>query len=579
MKLKYILPTLLFLVSVIIGCDDNYLDTPPEHLINATAYFNSAEDLKTYTNSFYGMLPGQDVYQEDENSDNILPLIVSDRVKGTRLVPVERGSAGWNWEDLRTINFFLEHCSKCPDEDAKKHYSGVAKFFRAYFYYNKVKMYGDVPWYSGVLNAGDEDLYKARDSRVLVMDSVLTDINYAIENIPAEVNVNQITKYSALALKARLCLFEGTFRKYHNLGDYQVFLNEAVDASSALIQSGQYGLFKGDGPDAAYRNLFDRLDQISDETILARDYNANYIRHNMGYLMTAPTMGAYGIPKDLVNCYLMKDGSRFTDKEDHDEIGFYEEMQDRDPRLTQTTAGPDFIAYGASQKEPVDLSATTTGYRVIKALSSKEQWNLRSSVNDIIIFRFAEALLIYAEAKAELGTIIQTDLDISINRLRDRVEMPHLSLAEANASPDPFLENMYPNVESGANKGVILEIRRERRIEMFMEGLRWDDLMRWKEGKKLEKPVHGIYFSSLGAFDFDNDGSADVFLHDGNASGAPSGTPNIINVNIQKLTNGTSGNFDPFPAGGSFDEEKDYFFPIPLEDLNLNSNLEQNPGW
>ena len=272
----------------------------------------------------------------------------------------------------------------------------------------------------------------------------------------------------------------------------------------------------------------------------------------------------------------MADGSRFTDKPGYNTMGFYQEMQNRDPRLTQTTAGPDFKVIGETVADKIDLRITSTGYRVIKALPDRYQWN--SCFSDIIMYRYAEALLIYAEAKAELGTLTQTDLDKSINLLRARVGMPHLSLAVANANPDSYLEAMYPNVNKGANKGVILEIRRERRIELYNEGLRWNDLMRWKEGKKIEKPMLGIYFSGLGSHDFNNDGKTDVYLHSGNSSGAPAETQSLVNINERPLTNGNSGNINAF-SGGVFDEDKDYYFPIPLEDLTLNPNLEQNPKW
>src|SRR5690606_16871709 len=218
-------------------------------------------------------------------------------------------------------------------------------------------------------------------------------------------------------------------------------------------------------------------------------------------------------------------------------------------------------------------------------LPSRDQWS--RSYFDVIVFRYAEALLILAEAKAELGTISQADLDNTINKLRDRVAMPYLNMASANANPDPFLEAMYPNV-SQSFKGVILEIRRERRIEMFNEGLRWDDLMRWKEGEKIEQPMVGIYFSGLGSHDFNGDGIADVFLHNGNTSGIPGSVTSIIDIRQRPLrdpitgTQGTtSGNLDPFPLGGSFEsvKSKDYYYPIPIEDLKLNGNLLQNPGW
>lgn len=577
MKKSYLL--LFFTATLIIfsSCEKDYLDRAPKDQVDADFFFNTAKDLEVATNDFYTMLPGKGVYTADASSDNILPLNPSERVRGGRIVPTKRGSGGWSWGWLRNINFFLENYRKVDDEEARKKYSGIARFFRAYFYAQKVERYGDVPWYSEVLEAGDEGLYKARDSRELVMDSVMADIDYAIANIPAKVELNRITKYTALILKARIALYEGTFRKYHGIDDHERFLQEAAAASEELIQSGAYSLFTAGGPDEAYRDLFARDDQDAKETILARDFDRDKETHNLGYLMTSSTQGSYGIPKDMINSYLMKDGSRFTDKPNYKTTGFYQEMQNRDPRLTQTTAGPDFIVKGESSPEPVDLNVSTTGYRVIKALPPREQWS--SAHFDIIVFRYAEALLIYAEAKAELGNLTQGDLDKSINKLRDRVGMPHLDLAYANANPDPFLLNMYPNVDKGDNEGVILEIRRERRIEMFNEGLRWDDLMRWKEGKKLEQPMLGIYFSGLGSFDFNNDGKPDVYLHDGNASGAPSEVTSIINVQQKPLTDGTSGNFDPFTYGGAFDESKDYYYPIPLEDLALNDNLVQNPGW
>lgn len=576
MNKAYILG-LLVLAGLMMSCEKDYLERPPKDQVSAEFFFNTATDLEVATNDFYTMLPTTGTYTDDSSSDNIVPLTPADRVRGGRIVPTKRGSGGWNWTRLRDINFFLENYRQVEDEAAKAKYSGIARFFRAYFYFDKLVQFGDVPWYGEVLEAGDEGLYKPRDPRELVVDSIMADIDYAIENIPAEVQLNRVTKYTALLLKARIALFEGTFRKYHGLGGHEPFLQEAVAASEELMNSGAYSLFTAGGPESAYRELFARTDQDATETILARDFDKDLERHNLGYLMTAPTMGGWGMTKDAVNSYLMADGSRFTENDNYATMEFYEEMQNRDPRLTQTTAGPEFTVYGESSPEPVDLNSSTTGYRIIKALPEREMWG--SSYFDVIIFRYAEALLIYAEAKAELDMLTQQDLDISVNLLRDRVGMPPLELTAANANPDPYMEGLYPNVDQGANKGVILEIRRERRIEMFNEGLRWQDLMRWKEGEKVEQPMLGIYFSSLGAHDFNKDGTPDVYLHEGDASGAPSGVTTLINVLQRPLTNGSSGNLDPFPDGGFFDENRDYFYPLPIEDLQLNESLEQNPGW
>lgn len=585
-KMKRIYNIFLFasLAFAFSSCKDDFLDRPPKDQVDAEFFFNSVKDLEVASNDFYTMLATTGVYTNDNSSDNIVPLIAADRIRGGRIVPTTKGTAGWSWTRLRDINFFLANYTKVDDPAAQAKYGGIARFFRAYFYFDKVKQFGDVPWYNKVLEAGDPDLYKARDSRELVMDSILADIDYAIENIPAEKQLNRITKYTALFLKARISLYEGTFRKYHKLGGHERFLQEAVIASEELIKSGAYTLFTTGGKDKAYRDLFARNSQDAVETILSANYEDALVSHTLAQNMTSPTLGAWGITKDVINSYLMADGSRFTDQPGYQTKGFFDEMQNRDPRLTQTTAGPNFIVNGESTPEPVTLNATTTGYRVIKALPERIQWS--RSYFDVIIYRYAEALLILAEAKAELGTLNQADLDNTINKIRARVGMPPLSIVAANANPDPFLETMYSNVDKGGFKGVILEIRRERRLEMFNEGLRWDDLMRWKEGKKIEKPMVGIYFSGLGAYDFNGDGKPDVWLHEGSTTGAPAGITAFINIKQRPLRDpitgtqgGTKGNLDPFPLGGLFDETKDYFYPIPSEDLTLNDNLKQNPNW
>lgn len=586
-KLKY--TSIIIASSAVLmfgSCSKDFLNQPAEDQVEAPYFFNTEKDLEVATNDFYSMLETMEVYTNDASSDNLMPLNPANQIKGNRIVPVASGSGGWSWGNLRKVNYFLENYHKVGSQAAKDKYSGIARFFRAYFYFDKVKTFGDVPWYGKVLTGKDPDLYKPRDSRQLVMDSVLADLDYAIKNIPAEKQLNLVTKYTALLLKARISLFEGTFRKYHKIEGSEKFLTEAANAAQELMQANAYTLYTEGGPQAAYRNLFGRDKQDNTETILAADYELGLKVHNLGYLFTSATSGSYGLMKDAVDSYLMNDGSRFTDKANYKTTSYFQEMQNRDPRLIQTTAGPDFRVNGESKNEPVTLNITTTGYRLIKALPNRSQWATSASVFDLILFRYAEALLVFAEAKAELGTLTQADLDLSINKLRARAGMPNLNLAQANANPDPYLADMYPNVSNTANKGVILEIRRERRIELFNEGQRWDDLMRWKEGKKVTKPMVGVYFSGVGGHDFTGDGNADVFLHTGSTTGAPPTVTSMININQRTLWNpitgqqkATSGNLDPFPQGGVFDEERDYFFPIPSEDLKLNENLKQNPGW
>src|SRR5690606_25970359 len=165
------------------ACDKDYLEQPSEDQVEAPYFFNTAKDLEVATNDFYSMLATTSVYTEDASSDNLMPLNPSDRVKGNRIVPVASGSGGWSWGNLRKINYFLANYHRANDQEAKDKYSGIERFFRDYYYYDKVKTFGDVTWYSGVSDAKDKKLYKPRDTRALVMVALLADFDYAMNNI------------------------------------------------------------------------------------------------------------------------------------------------------------------------------------------------------------------------------------------------------------------------------------------------------------------------------------------------------------------------------------------------------------
>jgi hypothetical protein len=205
------------------------------------------------------------------------------------------------------------------------------------------------------------------------------------------------------------------------------------------------------------------------------------------------------------------------------------------------------------------------------------------SENDMPIFRTAEVYLNLAEAKAELATLTQGDLDKTIGLIRARVGMPALNMAESNANPDPYLldpKTGYPHVQ-GQNQGIILEIRRERTIELIMEGFRYYDMMRWKEGKTFETDYHGIYIPGLGLYDFDGDGKDDVYFYKGSLPSVPAG---VLARNIEEeifLSNGESGYISPYKdLKANWNEERDYLYPIPLDERMLTGgNLKQNPGW
>ncbi|MCP9612773.1 RagB/SusD family nutrient uptake outer membrane protein [Coprobacter tertius] len=586
-----------FLLSVAIGCAD-MLDRFPLDALAPETYYNNEQELMSATNNFYGMFPeASQGYGESE--DVVCVFTLPEAVIGSRTIPTSGG--GWSWDYLRNINFYLEHSHRCPDPAVREQYDGIARFFRAYFYFEKVKRFGDVPWYDKALPSNDADLTKPRDSRIYVINKMLEDIDYAIKYCPDKTELYRVTKWTAMALKSRICLFEGTYRKYHGIPGYEELLDQCIDVSGEFITSSPYSIYnKGDKP---YRDLFSSMDAIAQEVILARDYDkGKAVVHEANYNTMASTYGRPGMNKKVVNSYLMTDGSRFTDKADYETMEYYDEMQNRDPRLTQTVVGPGYMRINSTTVESPNFNSSTTGYQIIKWVTDKNGDGYMGSSNDYILFRAAEVYLNFAEAKAERGTLIQEDLNISIKKIRDRIGMPNIDMAAANANPDPYLSNVqtgYANV-TGPNKGVILEIRRERTIELILEGFRYYDVMRWKEGKIFEQPYLGMYFPELkqgsgdNRFDvFDmNDGTlldkdkVDICIYTGKK---PSGAA-VKNIrkfyklgNEFRLTNGFEGNIivhDVKDEPRKWREDRDYLYPIPTQERVLsNGKITQNPNW
>lgn len=566
------------MVALSTGCEDFLVRTPKDKVTPET-FFRTEDECRLYTNDFYTMLPeAADVYVE--KADYITGIEVPSEVIGNRTVPSTADT--WKWTKLRDINFFIEHADQCSDISVRNEYLGVARFFRAMFYLDKVMRYGDVPWVDKALDAESEELYKGRDDRKYVMDKVLEDVNFAIDNLSDTKNVFRVTKWTALALKSRIFLFEGTFRKYHGLGDWESCLEESAKAAETFIRTSGYSLYtQGNEP---YRDLFNLLESDRTEVILSRSYSqALGLVHDANGRYTSVSMGRLGVMKDVVNMYLMADGTRFTDKAGYKSMTFAQECAGRDPRLAQSIRTPGYHRTDKTDLLAPDMAATVTGYQITKYVGATKYDSYKTSENDIPIFRTAEVYLNYAEAKAELGTLTQADLDASVNKLRDRVQMPHLDMAAANASPDPYLLDPatgYRNV-TGANQGVILEIRRERTVELLCEGFRYWDIMRWKEGKRFERPFYGMYFPGTGSYDLDGNGTVDFVIYEGQAPAAESG---VVYASLDQLhlsEDGKSGyitvNTD---IERKWNEDKDYLYPIPTDDIVLTQGkVKQNPGW
>ena len=579
--MKHTIINALFLSAAIacISCED-MLDYQPKDRLSPDTYFKTETDCELWTNNYYTVFPSAEgIYSEPY--DVIVRDVLADEISGVRKPMPTDGN--WNWKKLREMNFFLSRASQVEDESVRLEYEGLTRFFRAYFYFEKVKRYGDVPWVDRPLGSDEEELYEGRDPRESVMEKVMEDVDFAIANLPEVQNVYRVTRWTARALKSRIALFEGTFRKYHGLDGYEEFLQACVNASEPFL-TGPYSIYtSGSTP---YQDLFTSQNAIGTEIILARAYTSaiSGMTHDVNGHLTGATMGRPGMTRNVVNMYLMRDGSRYTDQADYATKTFVEECKNRDLRMAQTLRTPGYKRIGGSKELAPDLSRSTTGYQLIKYLTEERYDANKASTNDMPLFRLAEVLLNYAEAKAELGTLKQADLDNTIRPLRVRAGLPDLDMEEANAHPDPYLsssETGYANV-TGANKGVILEIRRERTLETPMEGLRYWDIMRWKEGKRFEKPIEGLYFPGTGEYDLDGNGSVDVCIYD--TEKAPGNSADVLYLKLGSdivLSGETSGNVLAHSTQQRiWIEERDYLYPIPTDDRVLTQGaISQNPGW
>ena len=606
MKNKYLL---LFLVcSFFAGCN---LEQLPIATASKDAVFGSQQGLELYTNSFYNILPDANtVHRADCVSDyaarrdapaflvaGSYTATTNDNTNESAYTRVSLGGdSNWGWTSLRNVNYFIASCndpSIAPD--IRKHYIGLAKFFRAWFYFEKVKRYGDVPWINKPLDVGDPELNKARDPRALVMDSIMADIDYAIQNIrtTSDASRSLITKDIAYAFKARICLFEGTFRKYHTeLGltaSANTFLNAAATAAKAVIDGGKFKIYEGATTSGSYRKIFTNTSPVPDEIMLANVMDLSLsVLHNANWVYTSSTTGIrFNFIRSYINTYLKLDGTPFTNTPGYETMVFKDEVKSRDKRLQQTIRMGDYKRLSAGLLVPStpSFAYSYTGYQPIK-------WSLDDTYydggtlnnNSVSVFRYAEVLLNYAEAKAELGTFTDADWVLTVGKLRTRAGITSGLTAKPTVA-DPYLMSKYfPDIADP----VILEIRRERGIELCMEGFRFYDIIRWKHGDLFTNEWNGIYVPALVTpMDLNEDGVMDVAFYQGTKpSPAVSGVTyiDVSNTvggkpNSQKLRNGTSGELIWLNTIPRVWVDKNYYYPIPEADRLMNTNLVQNPGW
>ena len=464
-------------------------------------------------------------------------------------------------------------------------YVAEVRFFRALDYFGKIKKFGDVPWYEKDLQTSDtEELYKGRDSRDFVLGKVIEDLEFAIQWLPdyGQQESGRLTKDAARTQLARVCLYFGTYKKYHNESgtpSSEELLRKAVSLTNDIIATGNYEIVKGSdagcGQDPFenyplyYSNQFVQEDLTKNkECILARIYETGVLMHETG--RQAGSNGT-GLSKDFVESFLCIDGKpiSISDQYKGDET-LDNEFENRDPRMYQIVDNqhkPYTIINGERQTNPYpDCGATgaVTGYPCVKYRSPLQaQWEANQTSYDWFVYRYAEVLLINAEANAELGQCTQAVLDQTINLLRDRVDMPHLTTTPV---ADPAAINYGYSVSP-----LIYEIRRERRIELIAEGFRLDDLKRWNGMTALENPktMFGVRVT---------DAVREQYKPGNITFGGEDGRPVIEYQGKTYLYQYPSKSLNDAGRKWSADDKR-WLSPLPTDELTLNPNLEQNPGW
>ncbi|MEZ5038480.1 MAG: RagB/SusD family nutrient uptake outer membrane protein [Saprospiraceae bacterium] len=588
---KYYL--VVFAAFILASCNDDYLERFPLDEISNETFWNTENDLRVYNNSIYDLakddnnvpiLMGHDqafnshkfgIWYTDEYTDNIAPthsrhLQYQQVRSGKHNVPNSpNGDGQWygykGWNFIRAINVGLDNYNKAKiSQDVIDKYAGEARLFRGWFYADKVSKFGDAPWVDRELNVDSEELYAARTPREEVMNNVLADLNFATEKIPNDWGdgggPGRLNRWAALLIKSRVCLFEGTWRKYHGGSNADMWLQEAAKAAKDLIDNGPYKLYTTGNPTTDYNAIHRVTDDLTGvpEVMYWRRYQLGIFTNHVQSYHRGYNGGA---TKSMVEDYLCTDGLPITLSPLYKGDAQFEDIfGNRDPRLRQTILHPDDVlvyGYGNNDTRPYPRlrgmeggQTIETGYHIIKVYDVKTAYATYNTSNTpAIILRFGEALLNYAEAVAELGTITQDDLDLTINKLRDRVGMPHLEMANVPVDPRYANDGVSP---------LIVEIRRERRVELFMEGFRYDDLRRWKQGKKLEQPDLGIRWDDAAIARYPK------------ANVKSSVVDGIPYVDVYKGTDWTN------PV---FDENKHYLWPIPLDVMAQNPAIKQNPGW
>ena len=565
--MKKIILSLMAGMVLFTSCD--LLNNDPYDSFTKDNFFTSETNVEMYCNYFYSEWTG---YGNGGGQGDFYYQWLNDNQVNTGIEPwgfkqVEATDGTWNacYQEIRRANILLDEVDNVDMPAASKaYYKSLARLYRGWQHFCLVRKFGDCYWVDKTLTTEDATiLYGKRHDRNTVMDNILVDLNYAVDNM-GDMYADSRTAYNvhvANAMKSQVCLFEGTYAKYH-LKDTEranKYLTEAKTASEAIIGNEMFALTDGA---EGYRANYNSLDLAGNtEMILYKKYEQNILGHGL-IAYNASSTTTKGMSKDAFNAYLMADGSLPTG-DDHGTIGadgkpsIENLLALRDPRLAQQIDG--FLCYrgndrvryeGMEGQEDAMSNTSTTGYGCCKfdnpAIPKGDRQTIGQNETDAPIFWLAEILLNHAEACAELNKTAEATA--SLNKLRVRVGMPTYV-----ALNDPA--NNAAEINGGTDvSDLVWEVRRERRVElMFDKNDRYWSLIRWHELERLDTDKYKD--QTVGAW------VADAWVTDPELKRDNNGYITCVSDYVRKF------------------EDKHYLAPIPSGQISLNAEIGQNPGW
>lgn len=607
---RYLQLAAVLTVFTSISCNKDFLNKAPLDTLSTDNPLASTNELRLYVDQFYSaLLPAQPgnvngggiAFDDGFGTDNMGFGNTPDSRMNGALSP--NGVAISGYSNIRSINYFLEHYTNAQgDQTLINNYLGEAKFFRAITYFGMVKNYGDLTWVNKVLPADVNLMEVPRDPRTLVVDSILADLDQAAALLPVQGNSStmRIHKDVALALKSRVALYEASWEKYHSAKNDPFFtagitsdkirdyFQQAKDAANAIISSGRWKIFNTGKPLNDYQNLFISNDlSANSEVLLWRKYNVGDLIGNSIAKYVSTGGGNMGISLSLVDDYLTINGTPFTATARANAQAVYgTELLPtiRDPRLSQTVVvprvqqlKPGTIAPAYPALNGTSFNMNTTGYPLAKFLAYNDPVAYTDDNKDqtpAIAFRYAEVLLNYAEAAAELGDD-PASIAAVLKPLRDRVGMPVMNVAtEFNGDVNYPFHDLSPLLQA---------IRRERRVELACEGFRLDDIMRWCAADVLVKgkrPLGALFTGSDLVQQNTPTGfyGSSLLIYDTPSAGKK------VNLYLSGNPGDALRYIDPYkasaPNGFGFNLKRDYLLPIQQRQLQLTGfKWVQNPGW